>query len=981
MYNRKKNRSLVFLFFCFFTNLIYSQDDDLYKYSAGDFEIVYYGKGFSYLIPHTARSFNNAFRLHKHLFDYKSENQISIFLSDFSDFGNGGASSIPFNFITSDVNVFDNIYDYLPSNERMQWLASHELTHIIVTDKPYKNEKFYRSLFFGKPMNDNSNPLSMVYSYLATPRWYCPRWYQEGIAIFMETFLNAGSGRLLGGYDEMVFRTMVLENSYFYEPIGLEIEGTTADFMVGANAYLYGTRFVSFLAAKYGKDKLMEFYNRDSESNRYFVSQFEKVFGTDILDEWHNWIKFEKEFQQHNIDRIKSYPVTKHRTIGSQVLGSASRQFYDKKRNSIICAVNYPGELAHIAEIDINTSKSRTIAQVFSPRMYFVTNIAYDESTGNIYYTDNNLHYRDLLIVNIETGKIIKKLDFQRFGDPAFNKTDKSLWGVRNYNGRTIISRILPPYDEVEEFITVPFGYNFFDLDISPDGKLLSGVFSDPNGRQKIVIYNLKDIVQGKNEFTEIYEFEDNSASNFCFSLDGKWLYGTSYYTGVSNIFRINLESKEPEILTNSLSGYFRPVQISQDSMIAYNYTSQGLQPVVIKIDTVSAEAIKLFGMRVLEKNPEIRDWKLGSISSITFDSSEIRNVVYNPMKELKFRYIIPIVEAYKDFPSFGFQSRLMDQAIFNLLDLKLSYSPNNLIPEKERIHFNMTYYYFYWEMNAYWNKSNFYDFFGPTKRSREGGMFSLKFNDFLLPNRSPEKWDYSIGASYYFDLKTLPQYQEIRSNSNWLFNSKFNMTYSLLRKSLGAIEEESGMKYDLILDNDYAQGENFFNVLGQAAFGTLLHMRNSSLWLRLYGGKSFGNEDSPFNYFYFGGFGNNYLDNNEVQRYRDFISLPGTRINSIMSNSFAKATLEWNLPPIRFKKLGFMPAYITYTRLSLFSTALAYDLKNPSLNNSIYSTGAQVDFEIAFFYLLKVWFSAGYARSYNHLKKPGDEFMLSLKF
>ena len=60
--------------------------------------------------------------------------------------------------------------------------------------------------------------------------------------------MAGGMGRILGGYDEMVFRTMVLENAYFYDVVGLESEGTTIDFQVGQNSYLYGTRFVTWLA-------------------------------------------------------------------------------------------------------------------------------------------------------------------------------------------------------------------------------------------------------------------------------------------------------------------------------------------------------------------------------------------------------------------------------------------------------------------------------------------------------------------------------------------------------------------------------------------------------------------------------------------------------------------------------------------------------------------------------------------------------------
>ena len=46
----------------------------------------------------------------------------------------------------------------------------------------------------------------------------------------------------------MVFRAKVRDDAPFYDPLGLVSKGTEVDFNVGANAYLYGTRFMSYLA-------------------------------------------------------------------------------------------------------------------------------------------------------------------------------------------------------------------------------------------------------------------------------------------------------------------------------------------------------------------------------------------------------------------------------------------------------------------------------------------------------------------------------------------------------------------------------------------------------------------------------------------------------------------------------------------------------------------------------------------------------------
>ena len=50
----------------------------------------------------------------------------------------------------------------------------------------------------------------------------------------MTTWMNGGIGRVMGGYDEMMFRTMVRDSMHIYDAVGLESEGTTNDFEIGS---------------------------------------------------------------------------------------------------------------------------------------------------------------------------------------------------------------------------------------------------------------------------------------------------------------------------------------------------------------------------------------------------------------------------------------------------------------------------------------------------------------------------------------------------------------------------------------------------------------------------------------------------------------------------------------------------------------------------------------------------------------------------
>ena len=133
-------------------------------------------------------------------------------------------------------------------------------------DVASEEDRRWRRFFLGKVSPQWQNPESLLYSYLTVPRFNSPRWYNEGGAVFLETWMGGGVGRAQGGYDEMVFRAMVRDNAHFYDPLGLASRGVKTSFQVGAEAYLYGTRFFTWLAYVYSPEKVVAWIRRDEGS-------------------------------------------------------------------------------------------------------------------------------------------------------------------------------------------------------------------------------------------------------------------------------------------------------------------------------------------------------------------------------------------------------------------------------------------------------------------------------------------------------------------------------------------------------------------------------------------------------------------------------------------------------------------------------------------------------------------------------------------
>ncbi len=59
------------------------------------------------------------------------------------------------------------------------------------------------------------------------------------------------------------------------------------------------------------------------------------------------------------------------------------------------------------------------------------------------------------------------------------------------------------------------------------------------------------------------FRFGQCVPESFVFTRDGRYLYGSSYYTGVSNIFRYEVATGKIEAVSNAETGFFRPVPLA----------------------------------------------------------------------------------------------------------------------------------------------------------------------------------------------------------------------------------------------------------------------------------------------------------------------------------------------------------------------------------------------------------------------------------
>lgn len=945
--------------------------------------VVYYDPGHAYIIPHLARCFENSMGFYHRFMGYEPYEHVTILLQDFDDYGYAGTSTIPNNYITLGIEPFEYVYETCPTNERFNWVISHELFHVVASEKASRIDRVWRGLFQGKVLAESANPESMLYSYLTSPRRFAPRWYHEGMAVFIETWLAGGIGRSLGGYDEMTFRAMVRDGAFFYDVVGLESEGTASDFQIGQNSYLYGTRFMSHLAVKYGPDKVIAWVNRTDDSKAYYASQFKRVFGADLDDEWQAWIAFEQEWQNENLAAVRAYPLTPEREVCERALGSVSRGFIDREKNRILVAVNYPGEFAHVAAIDLATGEIEKIHGVQTPALYYVTSLAFDEASRTLYYTTNNgKHWRDLNALDVDRKKSTRLITDCRIGDLAFSAADSVLWGVQHHNGISTLVRVSPPYNAWSSILPVMdfrYGTDIFDVDVSPDGKTLTAAMLEITGAVKLVRFATDELMRGAAGYSVLYEFDKTAPANFVFSADGRHLYGTAYQTGVSNVFRWDFANEKMECVTNTEIGYFRPIPMG-DSLVVFSYGAQGFRPVVVADTTLEdVNAVRYLGNEVAIRHPVVMDWKLGSPREVNLDSVTTYRGTYHKFGSVTTSSLYPVVEQYKTYPSVGLRWNLMDPLGLHGGDLKLGVSPSPDIADDERVHAEATYRHFPYTFRATYNKADFYDFFGPTRTSRKGHAFMLTRNDYFISDR-PRYLEYTINLAYYGGLERLPYNQNVLATFDSYTAATASLDYRKLQSSIGAVDAEKGIRWSLALDANYVNTDFYTKGTAELDLGFLTPIDHSSIWLRSAAGYSRGDREDSFASFYFGGFGNNYVDHREVKRYRGYDRFPGAGIDGIAGTNFTRLMTEWTLPPVRFRRVGFQQLYCTYARAALFATGMLTNLDDTAFRQEVGNVGGQVDFRLVIFSALESTLSIGYAAAKEHGRRMDTEFMISLK-
>ncbi len=937
---------------------------DWFEQETKNFKVIYRGSH-SQLVPQILSDAENSFKILSKLFNYTPSEKIIINTYDVNDYGFGATTTVPENYIRLEIEPLEPGYENIPFNDRLQWIISHELVHVVVNDKVSKVESISRSIF-SKVAPEQNQPVTILFSLLTNYSRYTPKWHQEAIAVFLETWLSGGYGRILGNFDEMYFRTMVAENQEFPTQLKLDAVLSHNSFLLESLFYIYGARFALYLAANYGTDKLLTWFTaKPGDFYGGFKSKFKAVFGLDFDDAWQNFIDYEKKFQDENIRRVKSSGLTPIHEISKKQVGWVTQPHWDVYNNSIIYGYHRSHHLAGIHKLNLSTGEYTELASLPTPSMYQVASTAFDQKLGLFFYTTNNNQlYRDIKVLDVQTEDEKTLFENARVGNLTVSSATHELWGIQNSGGISTLVYSPYPYRTLFPILAFDIGDEIESLSLSPTGEFLAIVIHRRSGEQSIIIVNAENLKKG-DPFSYKVITNIGTPDNPSWSPNENSLYWNAYTNGVSNIYSYNFQTSKIKALSNCVTGLFRPVYISADSLFAFKFSTNGFIPVIIPNDkSVNLTAIHYLGQRVLEKDKKVLNWAVHTKEDPSIETEDLPEESYNGLMNLKIQTFIPVITGFQKQKVLGFYVRIGDPLIHNDITLEFGYAPFDEMPMVPKYHFKGKYEYkkqYMIEFN--YNATDFYDLFNKRKRGMIGTKFTLQNTHYWIYDNP-----YKLMQRTQFDIYTDAEYINdnlTRVSEPDFFVAQTSIDSKDLRKSIGSSDYEYGNQ---ITATTMLFGEN----PNDPQFAGELHLElnhyttyivpHNVLHIFAAGGYFKTNQKLFQARYFFGGFGNRAVENVDVKQYRKVFRFPGIPIYSLDAESFAKLMIENDFPPIRFSSLSLWDQYLSHIDIGIYSQGLY--TKSP-IGSKWVDVGAQINFLFKHWYNLESTFSAGIAQAW----------------
>jgi Tol biopolymer transport system component len=508
---------------------------------------------------------------------FEPDEKTELVISDFTDRANGSASALPINVIRLFVTAPGDLSPLADYDDWILGLLTHEYTHILHVDNKSGIPSFANAIL-GKTF---------------APNQVQPRWIIEGLATVMESRYSSG-GRLRSSLFEMFIRTDFIEDNVVRLD---QLSSNARRWPQSSMFYLYGSRFIQWIAEVYGKDVFRAIsadygaaiipwgINRAirRQTGRTYVQLFEgfvdtmkRRYGREIKKVERRGLREGKRLTYHGRDVFYPTFVPVHARSGN------GRELIYFRNDSAASAGLYRIDLSNgHEELVARTNEAAPVS--FTPQgdMLFANQLQFRQSysRSDLFMVPKGKRapngtekFRTRLTVGVRATSPTVSPDGRHV---VFTRNDRGTTTLmvadRQPDGPLKLLRTLVPSGRFDQVFTPQY---------SPDGRRIAYSAWTAGGFRDIRILEL-----GSGKVTSVTN--DRSLDhNPTWSPKGDKLYFSSDRTGIYNIYEHTFEDGSLKQVTNVKTGAFSPaISVDGTQLVYTGYGAKGWDLWVMKLD------------------------------------------------------------------------------------------------------------------------------------------------------------------------------------------------------------------------------------------------------------------------------------------------------------------------------------------------------------------------------------------------------------
>lgn len=531
--------------------------------------LVHYHTGAEWTAEQVARIAESIYGPVTRLYHYEPDQKVSFIVRDHDDYSNGASY-----FFDNKIELWAPALDFeLRGVHPWLWnVVTHEFTHMVQIQTTLKLGRRVPAIYLQWLGYEEERRPDVLYGYpnvlVSYPfsGFVVPSWFAEGVAQYNNPSLQYD---YWDTHRDMILRMYLLSG----RPLSWEEMAVFGKTSLGnESAYNAGFSLVSYIADKYGVDKLEGISRRLGSIARLTIDgAIEDELGITGKELYRRWIDEMTERYTNSAAGIRTNR-REGELIEKEGFGNADPAF--SPDGTMLAFVSNKGEdyfgASSIYLLDRRLGTSRRLVQKVRSTLSFSPDGRY------LYYskaTRDNPHwssFNDLYRYDLREKREERLSHAFRASYPSLSPDGKTIACVIAKDGSTNLALVGADGKRPRMLTRFGSGEQVYSPAWSPDGRTIAFAYSTGHN-QSIALIDTADAV------VQVLSL-GGDARTPAFSRDGRALYFSWDTTGIFNIHRLDLDSGRLRQITNVLGGAFQPA-LSPDTALAYvNYTETGFK-------------------------------------------------------------------------------------------------------------------------------------------------------------------------------------------------------------------------------------------------------------------------------------------------------------------------------------------------------------------------------------------------------------------